>query len=549
MKIKSCGVMLAIVGTMLLSFSPPARAAFIPVVDFTGGGLTSTPGNFSLGFQFTVGSLPFEVTAVGLRAGTPPSGQTVRIYENGTTTNTLVQAVFASDPLSSGGAYNYASLVTPVLLQANTTYNFVVDHGSGDSIVVFAGASSTDPDITYVQHIGDTNANGLFPTADNVHLGAYAGGTFQGHTVVAVCGNGQVEVSEQCDLGSALNGQPGSCCTAQCTFVPVNTTCRDSVGSCDVAEVCSGSSATCPANTFADAGTSCGGSDAACDALDTCDGSGGCVDNVDPAGTVCRPGSGDGCDVAEACTGNSKSCPVDVGVTATSGCTVNGVANQPCSGTPGNDIIKGQDGGADIIVGLGGNDTIYGQGGDDLLCGQEGEDTLIGGAGSDTLLGGVGNDTLLGAEQDDDLFGGSGNDILNGGAGDDLLVGGADDDKLLGAEQDDRLYGEGGNDTLNGGAGVDYLDGGADNDILLGAEQSDELHGGSGNDQLTGGAGADLLCGDGENDTLKGSEQDDQLDGGSGTDNLSGDAGSDRCLNGETTTACEVQVGTVAQCQ
>ncbi|MGE3537852.1 MAG: PEP-CTERM sorting domain-containing protein [Candidatus Tectimicrobiota bacterium] len=184
MKIKSCGVMLAIVGTMLLSFSPPARAAFIPVVDFTGGGLTGAPGNFSLGFQFTVGSLPFEVTAVGLRASTSQSlGQNIRIYENGTTTNTLLQAVLASDPLSSNGIYHYVDLATPILLQANTVYDFVVDHLPGDSLLLQAGASSNNPAITYVQPIGDTNAAGFFPTADNVNLGPYVGGTFQGHTV------------------------------------------------------------------------------------------------------------------------------------------------------------------------------------------------------------------------------------------------------------------------------------------------------------------------------------------------------------------------------
>lgn len=215
MKTKSYGIMLTITTLILLLFSPPARADFSPVVNFTGGGLTTTPANFSLGFQFTVGSLPFEVTAVGLRAGTPPSGQTVRIYENGTTTNTLMQAVFASDPLSGNGIYKYVDLATPILLQANTTYNFVVDHVPGDSILVLTGASSNNPDLTYVQSIGDVNVAGFFPTADNVHLGAYAGGTFQGHTVI--CGNAAVETGEQCDDGNQIGGDG---CSATCTLEP-----------------------------------------------------------------------------------------------------------------------------------------------------------------------------------------------------------------------------------------------------------------------------------------------------------------------------------------
>ncbi len=532
MKTKSCGVMLAIAGIMLLSFSTLARAAFIPVVDFTGGGLTTAPGNFSLGFQFTVGSLPFEVTAVGLRAGTPPSGQTVRIYENGTTTNTLVQAVFASDPLSGNGIYKYVDLATPILLQANTTYNFVVDHLPGDSILVFAGASSNNPDLTYVQSIGDSNSAGLFPTADNVNLGAYAGGTFQGHTVVAVCGNGQVEGAEQCDLGSALNGLPSSCCTAQCAFVPVNTTCRDSVGSCDVAEVCSGSSASCPANTFADVGTSCGGSDAACDALDTCDGGGNCIDNVDPvgtlcasangicdpvdtcdgadktcpvtvasagtpcggseaecdaldtcngnggcvdrvkpAGTVCRPGSGS-CDLAESCTGSSPSCPVDVGLVVTSGCTVNGIPNQPCQGGSSDDILLGTSGN-DVIRGGAGADTLKGNAGEDVVCGEEGDDTLLGANGNDTLIGGQGSDVLKGEAGDDTLDGGSEDDMLIGGMGTDLLDGGSGNDKLIGNEDADVLLGEAGNDILNGGDGNDTLDGEVGFDDLTGGPGTD----------------------------------------------------------------------------
>src|SRR5207253_2810702 len=32
------------------------------------------------------------------------------------------------------------------------------------------------------------------------------------------CGNGTVEAGEQCDLGNALNGAPGSCCKNNCTF-------------------------------------------------------------------------------------------------------------------------------------------------------------------------------------------------------------------------------------------------------------------------------------------------------------------------------------------
>ena len=47
-----------------------------------------------------------------------------------------------------------------------------------------------------------------------------------------------------------------------------------------------------------------------------------------------------------------------MGMEATSGCTVNGVPNQRCIGTAGNDVIKGT-AGADVITGGAGNDRIY----------------------------------------------------------------------------------------------------------------------------------------------------------------------------------------------
>jgi hypothetical protein len=319
-----------------------------------------------------------------------------------------------------------------------------------------------------------------------------------------VCGNGVVEGTEQCD--------GGACCSNDCTFAsagttcggsaaacdaldtcngsggcvdridPVGTVCASANGICDPADTCDGVNRTCPV-TVASAGTACGGSNAECDALDTCNGSGGCVDNVDSAGTVCRPGV-DGCDVAETCTGSSTSCPVDVGAAATTGCTVNGIPNQPCQGGAGDDLILGTSSN-DVIRGGLGADTLKGNAGDDLLCGDEGDDTLLGATGNDTLIGGQGSD------------------VLKGEAGNDTLDGGTEDD------------------TLIGGAGLDHLDGGPGNDKLIGNEDADVLLGDTGNDILNGGDGNDVL--DGEADV----------------DDLTGGAGTDICLNGEKLTTCE----------
>jgi hypothetical protein len=100
----------------------------------------------------------------------------------------------------------------------------------------------------------------------------------------------------------------------------------------------------------------------------------------------------------------------------TSGCTVNGVGSQSCSGTEGDDTIAGTSG-ADVILGLGGNDTITGGGGGDLICGGDGNDTLAGGLGPDQMFGEAGDDSMRGGRGADALDGGDGNDTCNGGLG------------------------------------------------------------------------------------------------------------------------------------
>src|SRR5262245_1966942 len=77
------------------------------------------------------------------------------------------------------------------------------------------------------------------------------------------------------------------------------------------------------------------------------------------------------------------------GIEATTGCTVNGVRNQRCIGTAGDDVIQGT-AGADVIVGGGGQDRIYAGAGNDLACGDDGNDFMEGERGNDFMLGGAG---------------------------------------------------------------------------------------------------------------------------------------------------------------
>jgi YVTN family beta-propeller protein len=114
--------------------------------------------------------------------------------------------------------------------------------------------------------------------------------------------------------------------------------------------------------------------------------------------------------------------PLCQGMAPTTGCTVNGVANQSCLGTDGGDWIIGTQR-ADVIVGLGSNDTLQGGNGNDLVCGGAGNDLLHGDNGGDLLSGGAGDDDLWGMKGDDVLDGGSSSDHCTGGAGDDVTAG------------------------------------------------------------------------------------------------------------------------------
>ncbi|KAH7321120.1 ADAM protease ADM-B [Stachybotrys elegans] len=98
----------------------------------------------------------------------------------------------------------------------------------------------------------------------------------------ALCGNGIVELGEECDcggeqgcgnnpccdaatcqfVGSAVcDPTSEECCTDQCRYAGRNTVCRASTGECDPAETCSGNSGTCPTDEHLDNGASCGDND------------------------------------------------------------------------------------------------------------------------------------------------------------------------------------------------------------------------------------------------------------------------------------------------
>ena len=130
------------------------------------------------------------------------------------------------------------------------------------------------------------------------------------HVETTGCGNGTVDAGEDCDLGEGVNGTAGVCCTASCTFVLTGTQCRAAAGQCDAAESCTGTSTSCPTDSFQPPTTVCRVAVGQCDATESCTGtSAACLaDGFQPNGTTCDDGnsatSGDVCNTG-VCAGVS----------------------------------------------------------------------------------------------------------------------------------------------------------------------------------------------------------------------------------------------------
>lgn len=124
-----------------------------------------------------------------------------------------------------------------------------------------------------------------------------------------LCGDGNVQAGEQCDLG-ASNGAAQSCCKSDCTFRGQGEVCRPVDGNCDKAESCSGASGACGADEKQEDGFPCGPEEACSRSI--CQGNGFFCTKVAKSGP-CDDGqfctSGDQCNSGQQCVpGTSSPC-------------------------------------------------------------------------------------------------------------------------------------------------------------------------------------------------------------------------------------------------
>ena len=141
-----------------------------------------------------------------------------------------------------------------------------------------------------------------------------------------------------CDVAEVCDGT-GAACPAD-GLASSSTVCRAANGPCDVAETCTGTSVSCPTDALAPSTTVCRASAGPCDVAETCTGSSAnCPgDSFVPSTTVCRPSAG-ACDVAETCTGSSANCPGDSFVPSTTVCRPSAGAcdvAETCTGSSAN---------------------------------------------------------------------------------------------------------------------------------------------------------------------------------------------------------------------
>ena len=132
-------------------------------------------------------------------------------------------------------------------------------------------------------------------------------------------------------------------------------------------------------------------------------------------------------------------------------------ANDPISGTSGNDEFAAETGDIKILAG-------------------GGHDQILTGRGANRLRGGGGHDDLMSLAGADRLQGNSGHDLLQGGPGADVSIGNSGSDSLFDAQGSDRMLAGGGDDRIvvRDRRGDDVIDCGSGTDMVI-ADPGDRI--------------------------------------------------------------------------
>lgn len=131
-----------------------------------------------------------------------------------------------------------------------------------------------------------------------------------GFCVDGVCCDQSCGGSNDADC-QACSTAKGATANGKCQFLPSARVCRGSLGRCDPAESCTGTSASCPSDKREPRTTECRSAAGLCDQAEFCDGGVDCPSDLKKGpGEVCRAIAG-ACDKAEFCDGVSNDCPHD----------------------------------------------------------------------------------------------------------------------------------------------------------------------------------------------------------------------------------------------
>src|SRR5579885_2485451 len=194
-----------------LAFDVTAPGAYTLTV------VTSRSGDLNVGTDILSNSGTADTTAVtGTATGGTLAGGTLNLPDpgiascGGPCTTSISQTASATITGTSNGVPVHHTLRFTFTSRATSTTGFLL---GGQEAAVRLGIPTQDT----------SNGAGQYPGSPA--RTAASDGHFVTVTLSA-CGDGIVEPGEQCDLGTAQNGAPGSCCTSTCTLAPSGTVCR-----------------------------------------------------------------------------------------------------------------------------------------------------------------------------------------------------------------------------------------------------------------------------------------------------------------------------------